>query len=429
MLLTDLNLNNPLRNAIDDLGYLHATPIQEQSFSVIMSGKDLVGVAQTGTGKTFAYLLPLLRLHKFSKEKHPRVLILVPTRELVKQVTEEIELLSKYMDLRVDGVYGGTNIRTQKKRVHAGLDFLVATPGRLHDIALSGVLRLKFIKKLVIDEVDEMMDLGFRPQLHNIMDMMPEKRQNLMFSATLSPDIEELISTHFNLPKKIEIAPHGTPLDKIDQQIYHVPNFFTKANLLERLFKEDESMTKVLVFISSKKKADRLQAEIADRFEEEFGVLHGNKSQNNRFKTLEAFEKGDFRVLITTDIMARGLDITDVSHVINFDLPFISPNYIHRIGRTGRAEKPGVAISFANQAELELQKNIEDLMKMPIPVKELPEDLEISNVITDEERPRGGDKNYLVNADLKSSKGAFHKKKERPARGVVRSGRSKKRRK
>jgi ATP-dependent RNA helicase RhlE len=209
MYFSDLNINKPLLSALDELGYMYPTPIQRQAFPIIVSGKDMIGVAQTGTGKTLAYILPLLRELKFSKQKHPRILILVPTRELVTQVVDEIQLAAKYMTLRVAGVYGGVNMNTQKHMVLGGLDVLVATPGRLKDLALDGSLRLSSIQKLVIDEVDEMLNLGFRTQLVDIMDLLPERRQNLMFSATLSEDIDMLINTFFHLPIKVEVTPSG----------------------------------------------------------------------------------------------------------------------------------------------------------------------------------------------------------------------------
>ncbi len=409
----ELNINNPLINALNDLDYLNPTPIQEQAFPVIMSGADVVGIAQTGTGKTFAYLLPLLRQLKYSAQREARILIVVPTRELVVQVVGEIEKLAKYMNIRFAGVYGGTNMNTQRQLVYNGLDILVATPGRLLDLKLTGVLRLKSIKKLVIDEVDEMLNLGFRHQLVSIIENLSDKRQNLMFSATLTNDVEKLINDFFYNPIKIEIAAHGTPLAKIEQIAYHVPNFFTKINLLEYLLKSDSEIVKLLVFVASKKLADRLFEKIANKFPDKIGVIHSNKSQNFRLRTLKEFDDDKLRVLISTDILARGLDITDVSHVLNFDLPDFPVDYIHRIGRTGRKEKNGIAISFINEREQEYQIEIEELMNKTLDLRPLPDDVEISKVYTDEERPILYDKTYIKSNDLKDSKGAFHEKKEK----------------
>ena len=217
MTFQDLNLNTPLYNALDDLGFVTPTPIQEQAFNKVASGKDLVGIAQTGTGKTFAYMLPILRHLKYSEQLNPRVLVLVPTRELVVQVVEEIEKLAKYINVRVLGVYGGTNINTQKRAVAEGLDIIVATPGRLYDLALSRALQLKSIQKIVIDEVDVMLDLGFRHQLLNLFDILPERRQNIMFSATMTEDVDALITDFFIAPERVSIAVSGTPLENISQ--------------------------------------------------------------------------------------------------------------------------------------------------------------------------------------------------------------------
>ncbi|OFY47984.1 MAG: DEAD/DEAH box helicase [Bacteroidetes bacterium GWF2_41_31] len=411
MTFNDLNLSTPLNNALIDLGFEYPTPIQQACFSLILSGKDTVGVAQTGTGKTFAYLLPLLRLLPYSDQRAPRVLIVVPTRELVIQVEDEIRKLTTYMNVRHAGVYGGTNINTQKKLVYEGMDILVATPGRLLDLALTGVLSIKSVQKFVIDEVDEMFNLGFRPQVMSIMEILPEKRQNIMFSATLTREVETVINTFFNHPEQVVIAPHGTPLDQIVQQAYDVPNFYTKVNLIKHLLATDSSMEKVLVFTGSKRLADRLAEELTGYLDIKPGVLHSNKSQNNRFETLKKFENGKLKILITTDIMARGLDISDVSHVINFSLPTLPEDYIHRIGRTGRADKEGVAISFINKIEKESQGDIEQLMKKPIPMLPFPVEVAISTITTEEEKPAAlYDKPYLVNPSRKKNTGAFHEK-------------------
>lgn len=411
MTFEDLNINKPLLNALDELGYYHPTPIQRDAFSVIMSGRDVVGVAQTGTGKTFAFLLPLIRQHKFTKEKAPRTLIVVPTRELVVQMVGEIEKLTTYINIRVGGVYGGTNMNTQKKIVLEGLDILVATPGRLLDLAYTGALKLRSVKKLVIDEVDEMLNLGFRPQLKNILDVLPDKRQNLLFSATLSEEVADLVADFFDNPAKIEVAPHGTPLEKIIQSGYSIPNFYTKVNLLKHLLKTDESLVKVLIFIDTKKKADRLFELVETEFKDKIGVIHSNKSQNYRLKTVENFHNGDYQALISTDIMARGLDISDVSHVINFDTPEVPTNYIHRIGRTGRAEKAGYSITFTTEDEFPNQEAIEALMNMQIPMLPLPDSIEISTELIPEERIEPAQKNYLPSPDMNQSRGAFHEKK------------------
>jgi ATP-dependent RNA helicase RhlE len=410
----ELNLNTPLLNALIDLGFTTPTPIQEKVYPVVMSGRDAVGVAQTGTGKTFAYLLPILRQLKYSDSKHPRILVVVPTRELVLQVVGEAEKLAKYMNLRVVGVYGGTNINTQKQVVFNGMDILVATPGRLVDLVMTGVLRLKLIQKLVIDEVDEMLNLGFRTQLMSFMDSLPQRRQNLMFSATLTEEVAALIDSYFYEPITIQIENQRTPLEQISQFYYAVPNFFTKINLLEKLLLNADEFYRVLIFTASKKLADRVFELIDPMFPEQVGVLHSNKSQNFRINSLEHFRNGKNRVLIATDVASRGLDIADVSHVINFDVPDGPEDYMHRIGRTGRADLTGIAVTFVNEPELNSLALIEKFMNRVLEEKPLPADVQISNIFTDEENPVLFDKDYIGKSNaITDSQGAFHEKKDK----------------
>jgi ATP-dependent RNA helicase RhlE len=411
----DLNLNTPLYNALYDLGFTIPTPIQAEAFNVVSSGKDMVGIAQTGTGKTFAYMLPILKNLKYSQQENPRVLVLVPTRELVVQVVDEIEKLSKYINNRVLGVYGGTNINTQKQAIANGIDILVATPGRLYDLALSRVLQLKSIQKLVIDEVDVMLDLGFRHQLINIFDILPERRQNIMFSATMTQDVSELINDFFINPERVSIAISGTPLDNISQVKYQIPNFYTKLNLLKHLLQDETTYNKVLIFVAYKKMADRLFEALDEAFHDELCVIHSNKTQNYRLRSIEQFREGFNRILVATDVMARGLDIDNVSHVINFDTPDFPENYMHRIGRTGRAEREGQSIIFSTEKEQNALKDIENLMDMKIPLVEIPEDVEISTELIEEERPQIKERNNphkrLKDADAPGP--AFHEKSER----------------
>lgn len=415
MTFNDLNINTPLRNALDDLGFTTPTPIQAEAFNVVSSGKDIVGIAQTGTGKTFAYMLPILKSLPFSKQENPRVLILVPTRELVVQVVDEIEKLSKYINNRILGVYGGTNINTQKQAIAQGIDVLVATPGRLYDLALSRVLQLKSIQKLVIDEVDVMLDLGFRHQLINIFDILPERRQNIMFSATMTEDVDLLITDFFIAPEKVSIAVSGTPLENISQSKYTVPNFYTKLNLLKHLLEDTEAFNKVLIFVAFKKMADRLFEALDAFYKEELCVIHSNKTQNYRLRSIEQFRAGDNRILVATDVMARGLDIDNVSHVINFDTPLFPENYMHRIGRTGRAERTGQALVFSTEKELESLEKIEALMQMEIVLKPIPETVETSTELIEEERPQIKEHNNPTKRKKEDDEPgpAFHDKSEK----------------
>ncbi|AFK03563.1 DEAD/DEAH box helicase domain protein [Emticicia oligotrophica DSM 17448] len=411
MTFNELNLNKQLINALDDLGYTTPTTIQQKVFSVVMSGKDVCGIAQTGTGKTFAYLLPSLRQYQFSKEKMPQVLIIVPTRELVVQVVESIQKITTYMSVITVGVYGGVNIKPQILDIQNGVDILVGTPGRLIDLLSSGFIKTKSLKKLIIDEVDEMLNLGFRPQLKNILDLLPARRQNLLFSATITEEVEQIIETYFNEPMRVEAAPAGSPLENISQTLYHVPNFNTKVNLLELLLMDDDSMSKVLIFAATKELADQLYNRIERKYGEKVGIIHSNKAQNTRFNTVKAFQEGSCKMLIATDIIARGIDIAEVSHVINFDIPEVPENYIHRIGRTGRVDKKGIAITFMTPKEIEQIDAIEEMMNYEIPVAELPENLTISDVLTEAEMPQVKMKNVLVKAPKREDVGpAFHEK-------------------
>jgi ATP-dependent RNA helicase RhlE len=426
MTFDELNLTKPLLNALTDLGYTTPSTIQERVFSVVMSGKDVCGIAQTGTGKTLAYLLPCLRQLVSTADKQPQLLILVPTRELVVQVVETVEKLAAYMNVAVVGVYGGANMKPQAAGLQRGANVIVATPGRLVDLLNAGAVRTKAIRKLVIDEFDEMLTLGFRTQLATILELLPPKRQNLLFSATLTADVESLIDTYFNSPVRVEAAPVGTPLDSITQTAYRVPNFYTKINLLTLLLNQPGDgqsflMTKVLVFVATKKLADLVFDSLETAFADTIGIIHANKEQNKRFDAVNKFKAGTYRILIATDLVSRGLDVAEVSHVINFDLPDEPENYIHRIGRTGRADKTGIAISFITEAETDQQTAIETLMNYAIPVLPLPDSLVISDKLTPDEMPKIAMKTIEVKIPKREDVGpAFHEKTDKNKKVNVR---------
>ena len=385
MLFSDIKLSKQLNNALSEQGIEVPTLIQERAIPVILSGKDVVGIAQTGTGKTLAYLLPILRDLKYANQRPPRVLILVPTRELVVQVASEIEKLTQYLSVRTISIYGGTNINTQKQAVYDGCDIIVATPGRLYDLAMTGVLRLKEIHKLVIDECDELLNLGFRPQLERIIELLPTKRQNLMFSATITEHVDNLVNTYFNHTEKIVASPTGTPLKQIEQQAFCVPNYHTKLNFLIYLLKNNNDVNKIFIFVKTKIMADRLYDAIDKEFPEVFGVLHSNKSQNYRLRMVDAFKTEKLRGLIATDLVSRGIDVSNISHVINFDLPDQDEQYIHRIGRTGRVDQKGKAISFVTDNDLPFFKTILNYMQINLDLLPLPKEVEVSNVLLPEE--------------------------------------------
>jgi len=388
------------------------TLIQERAFSVIMSGKDVVGIAQTGTGKTLAYLLPILRMWKFRKDPLPQILILVPTRELVEQVVSEIERITTYQNVVAVGVYGGVNFKRHQAAVEEGLDVLVGTPGRVFDLLLHGSLKPKAIRHLVLDEVDELLALGFRPQLTKIIDVLPPKRQNLLFSATMTEEVQTVIEDAFDFPITIEAAPTGTPLENIEQWVYPVPNYYTKLNLLIHLLADEETYTRALVFAPSKRLADVAYETLEPHFGEKVGVIHANKSQNYRFERLRQFDSGEHRILIATDLISRGMDISDVSHVINIDMPDQAEDYIHRIGRTGRADKSGVAITFVNKEEETYLKAAEELMQKEVDRRAFPEEVEVSEELVPEEMPNLRVPNVRVKLATKEA-GAFHQKKKK----------------
>lgn len=421
MTFRDLNLKKPLWNALDDLGYYTPTTIQAAGFNVMISGKDTIGIAQTGTGKTLAYLLPCLNMWEFSKEPHPQILVIVPTRELVTQVVSEVEKLTTYMNVAVCGVYGGTNMNTQAKRVLQGSDILVGTPGRILDLAKSGSLQLKHVKKVVIDEVDETLSLGFRPQLLNIFDFLPTKRQHMVFSATLSEEVSSFLDDYLIAPVRVEAARVGLPLEKIDQTCYRVPNFLSKVALLHHLIQHNDANSKILVFVSSRTLADLLFTQIESNLGDLLGVIHSNKAQNSRFETVRNFQIGTIRVLIATDLIARGIDVTDVSHVINFDIPESPENYIHRIGRTGRADKTGTAITFVTKKDESALLAIQVLMQQELVFTKLTEDVEFTDELLEFEKPKiiiPGKTSKLAQRENRGD--SFHEKKAKNKKVNVR---------
>ena len=406
------NLPKSLQKAIDNLGLTTPTPIQEKSFSVIMSGRDMMGIAQTGTGKTFAYLLPILKQWKFVATDTPRVMILVPTRELVVQVAAEVEKLTEFMSVRTLGVYGGVNINTQKKAVYEGIDVLVGTPGRVMDLTLDNVIRFDSLQKLVIDEFDEILNLGFRTQVTSILTMLKNKRQNILFSATMTDEVDEMLEEYFDFPEEVSLAQSGTPLNQIEQLGYKVPNFLTKVNLILDLLKV-EDFERVLLFVNNKKTADLLSDKIEEFYPEQFGTIHSNKSQNYRLQTMASFQAGEIRGIVTTDVMARGLDISDISHVINVEFSEIPEQYIHRIGRTGRADKSGIAISLISPREEDIMIEAELLMEKELTFLPLPATVEVAIRLLEFEKDKKQQMKFLLKKPKLEGGASFHEKIEK----------------
>ena len=406
----DFDLPEKILDVLADLNLFEPTPIQEKSIGPILSGRDVMGIAQTGTGKTLAYTLPVLKTWKYNKTGNPTVLVLVPTRELVVQVAEVITKMTENLTARVIGIYGGKNINTQKLLFNDGCDILVGTPGRVMDLAIDNAISLKEVGKLIIDEFDEMLNLGFRPQLTHIFEMMKEKRQNILFSATMTDAVDALLNEYFAGPIEISLARSGTPLEKIAQSAVPVENFNTKLNLLIHLLKTETDLEKILIFANNKKHADLIFEKLNVEFPDQFGVIHSNKSQNFRLRVMQEFTNDELRGVITTDIMARGLDIPDISHVFNFEIPEVPEQYIHRIGRTGRADKEGISISFFTKKEEAQLLDIEVLMDRDIKKTEFPEAVTISKLKIASEQEEVKMK-FLTTAKLNEGDSAFHEKK------------------
>ncbi|WP_226390790.1 DEAD/DEAH box helicase [Penaeicola halotolerans] len=411
---SDFKINKQLLNAVEDLGYDQPTPIQQKAIPLILAGHDLLGIAQTGTGKTAAFVLPILMKAKYAQGTEPRVLILAPTRELVMQIEENIRELGKYTDLRYVSLYGGLGPKTQIEILEAGVDIIISTTGRFLDLYRKGKIPVKAIRTMVLDEADKMMDMGFLHQIKSILEIIPTKRQNLLFSATFHEKVEKLSEEFLEFPEKVEIAPQATTTDTIEQSLYMVPNFKTKVNVLMHLLEDEQAFNRVIVFVKTRKVAESLFKYLVRKLpEDQVKVIHANKGQNTRINSMEAFKEGNVRLLVATDVAARGLDVSMVSHVINFDVPLIYEDYVHRVGRTGRANHAGTAITFVNDAEAYHLGQIEQLIRMKIPVVEIPEAVVIEKTPFDEQQlilREIDDQKKKLDPDFK---GAFHEKKAR----------------
>lgn len=406
------NLNKQLYNAIEEMGYSSPTPIQDKAIPTIMNGQDLLGIAQTGTGKTAAYAIPLIMKLKYAQGMDPRALILSPTRELAIQIHENIQALSKYTDLRSAVLYGGLGPKTQKEILSKGIDIVIATPGRLVELYLSGDLILKQLKTLILDEADKMMDMGFIKKIHKILEIVPRKRQNLLFSATMSNKVKVLAGDFLEFPIEIEIAPQATPADKVSQYVYKTPNIRTKVNLLQSFLENAEEFKKVIVFCKTRQIAENLHHYVERVYgADAVRVIHANKGQNTRINSIQSFKEEDVRILIGTDVASRGIDVSKVSHVINFDVPLIYEDYVHRIGRTGRANESGVSITFCNPAEEYHLEKIQKLIRQKIEVKEVPAALYISETPFKESQDMAKEIDNQKRRENPEYKGAFHEKK------------------
>ena len=405
-------LNRQLLNAVSEAGYTEPTPIQELAIPLALSGHDVLGIAQTGTGKTAAYILPLLMKVKYAQGMHPKALVLAPTRELVMQIEEVAHQMASNMDLRIVSLYGGLGPKTQIEQIEAGVDILISTTGRFLDLYRKGKIFTKEIKTMILDEADKMMDMGFMPQIRNILEVIPVKRQNLLFSATFSSRVDHLAAEFLEFPERVEVTPSATTAETIGQVKYFVPNMKTKISLLSHLLAEEE-ITRAIIFTRSRKNAEEVYAYVKNRVEGESRVIHANKGQNTRINSIEDFKAGEVRVLVATDVASRGLDVTMVSHVINFDVPLIYEDYVHRIGRTGRAENQGKAITFINPAEVYHFERIEEMIRMEVEERSIPKGVIISETPFAEKQAYAREIDRRIQKDNPDYQGAFHEKKAR----------------
>ncbi len=404
-------LNKQLLNAVDDLNYTVPTEIQQRAIPIVLAGQDLIGIAQTGTGKTAAYLLPVLMKVKFAQGESPRGLILAPTKELTLQISEHAAELAKYTDLRILPLYGGIGPKTQIEMLRQGVDIVISTPGRFTELYQKGELITKEIKTLVLDEADRMMDMGFMGQLRKILEVVPRKRQNLLFSATFSERIENLSAEFLEFPVKVEITPPATTARQVDQKLYHVPNIKTKINFLEHLLEDREEFNRVMIFTRTKESADNVFNFLERKGFGPVKVIHSNKGQNSRINAVREFKEGQLRILVSTDVTARGIDVVKVSHVINFDVPAFHEDYVHRIGRTGRAFQEGKAITLATPAEYYHIEKIEKLIREKIPLVDLPKEVPVAKTSYEESQAIALDIDWQRKKEDPDFKGAFHEKK------------------
>ena len=431
MTFEELKITRQFLNAIEDSGFTSPSPIQEKAIPPITGGQDVIGIAQTGTGKTAAFALPVLQKIKYAQDSPPRALILVPTKELVIQVHSVFESLATYTDIRCLALYGGVGPKTQLEELAKGADILIGTPGRFMDLYLRHGIETKKIKTLVLDECDRMMDMGFMPQLRNILEVIPSKRQNLLFSATFPDRVEKLSEEFLLWPTKIECSPQATPVSTVTQLKTAIPNMRTKlhfvAHLLENEYKEDRA----LIFVRTKEQAEAISKFLERSVSGGVRGLHSNKGQNTRLHAMSLFREGSIRILVSTDVASRGIDVPETKIVINFTVPRNSADYVHRIGRTGRAFTEGVAHTLYDPSESMSLSAVESYL----PSNNVITEVVLPSSITVEETPPWEAKQIAMDIDFQKRKadptfkGAFHEKKNKKSPAKSRQQRSARRRK
>ncbi|MEO8146259.1 MAG: DEAD/DEAH box helicase [Bacteroidia bacterium] len=448
-------LNKQILNAVKEKGFEQPTPIQLKAIPQILAGQDVIGIAQTGTGKTAAYLLPLIKMLSYAQGMNPRALIVLPTRELAAQVAESFKDFSKYTDLRCTIAIGATGAKKQIAEIEKGIDVIIATPGRLLELYSEGHLVLKKIEHFILDEAERLMDMSFMRQLYSVLEVLPRKRKHYLFSATMSELVKKIAHDFIEFPQIINIQPEQKTAVNVSQEIFFVPNLKTKIHLLDYFIKRTKMVggdanhveqdanhggqdanhgqtslsfgegrgevikaqanefSKLIVFCKSKEAANNIHKYFTRVYGDDFArLVHGNKTQQSRINAVKQFTEENIRMLVTTDVAARGIDISNVSHVINFDAPIIYEDYIHRIGRTGRAFATGHAITFVNEADEYHLKKIEKLIKQKIPVSQIPEEVFIEKTPYEEKQIMAREIDRQKRKDDPEYQGAFHQKKE-----------------
>lgn len=403
--------NKYIMQALADSKMFEPTEIQAKSLPSALAGQDILGIAQTGTGKTAAYLLPIIYHLKYHQPPVPRALILVPTRELAVQVLQHFEALAKYTTLKAVALYGGLGPKTQKELLSQATDVIIATPGRLLELYREGYVILKKIKHWVLDEADRMMDMGFMPQIRSLLEILPVKRQNMLFSATFPDKVARLSEEFLEFPIRVEVSPQATVKDTLQHALYMVPNMRTKCEILLYLLKKLEEGQTALVFARSKKTANDVTQYLANEANFKVRALHGNLGQNTRLNVINELRSGMLQVVVATDVAARGLDIQNIELVINFDVPLMYEDYVHRIGRTGRMHKTGYAYTFATEADMLHIKKIENIIRQSIPIEPIPPEVTV--------HPTPFEERQMILKELDAQrkkadpnfKGAFHEKK------------------
>lgn len=414
MQFDSLKISKSLLKGVREKGFVEMTPIQEEMIPKAMGGKDIIGIAPTGTGKTAAFLLPLMDRLKYGlKSKHVRALILLPTKELAIQVQEQASEINQYCDFKIQVVYGGVGISKQTEPLQEGCDILIGTPGRVFDIYKTQVVDFKKLEVLVLDECDRMMDMGFKHQLYQMLEIIPTKRQNFLLSATFPPVVETITEDFLEFPVKIEVAPQSTIADTITHYKYDIPDLRSKVKFLAYLI-DTQQLGKTLVFVRKKESATQIAKYIERKLGNIVRVIHSNKGQYSRINAIQDFKSDEVQILISTDVSARGIDVPDITHVVNFEFPKKIEDYVHRVGRTGRAGKSGIAINFCNKIErIYLEDLINDKKIGQVTSLTLPAEFSLEKMDKTEILAIEREIDELKQKRNPDYKGAFHKKKTR----------------